>query len=168
MDELEGEAWTAPGGDKAKVNLQPAPSLQRPDLYCHQQFSRQISWTGGIWAVISRGLWGMGPGVGLKDRSSSVLADNASSSARNPNKIRRKTREGAAVYSAVCRRPPPLAETVTMCRLQTEKSQLLCPISQGSSPGRARVRTLTHLQDDISYLLQSSGTSNSSDALLVQ
>lgn len=27
MDEMEGEAWTAPGGGRAKVNLQPAPGL---------------------------------------------------------------------------------------------------------------------------------------------
>lgn len=42
----------------------------------------------------------MGAGVGLKDHASSVLGDNSSSSARNPNKIRSKTREGAAVDSA--------------------------------------------------------------------
>lgn len=46
MDELKGEAWTAPGGGYAKVSLVSMGQIfnlewsQHPDLYCHQQSTR--------------------------------------------------------------------------------------------------------------------------------
>lgn len=130
----EGEAWTAPAGGWATVNLRSlAPVLSgltytATNSPAYRSSKQQES---GLQSAEGRG--GMGSGVVFKDHSSAFQGDNSSS--LQPHLTEIQTRSGskrcscAQTTAGLACRPPRLS----IRRLQTENSRLLCIICQDSS-----------------------------------
>lgn len=145
----EGEAWTAPAGGWATVNLWSlAPVLSgltytATNSPAHRSSKQQQS---GLQSAEGRG--GMGSGVVFKDYSSAFQGDNSSSLQPHLTEIQTRSRskrcscaQSRARLQASAALHPPSADGEQPAPLYHLSGQL------------SRMGTLTHLQDDISYSL---------------
>lgn len=134
----EGEAWTAPGGGWAKVNLRSLALVLSVLTYtatnspAHRSSKQQES---GLQSAEGCGGWGP------EWDSRATLALSRVITPLQYSHIWQKTKQDPEVKGAAAHRPPPgwpaglHGSPRLLPSVQTENSRLLCIICQGSSPG---------------------------------